>query len=91
MKKKVNINEETAMFDLVQVRARNGAGWGEWSNYIYVATRDEVKPTPLALRQNMANQTCIGFSWAAPPEHMGPVSKYKVQHTKSEDVFCKRS
>ncbi|XP_059143781.1 calcium-binding protein P-like, partial [Physella acuta] len=62
----------------IKVRARNGAGWGDWSKQLYVRTRGEVRPSVLAMRQTLANTTCIGLQWAPPRQNIESVHSYVV-------------
>ncbi|KAH9504574.1 hypothetical protein Btru_063273 [Bulinus truncatus] len=64
---------------LIRARARNAAGWGDWSKQIQVSTKAEIKPSPIALRQIMANKTCIGFQWAPPSTDLNLVHSYEIR------------
>ncbi|KAK6963706.1 tyrosine-protein phosphatase 99A, partial [Biomphalaria glabrata] len=73
---------------LIRARARNAAGWGDWSKHIQVSTKPEIKPSPIALRQFMANMTCIGFQWAPPPSaDLHLVHSYEIRVFSSDQTI----
>uniref|UniRef100_A0A2C9LKF0 Fibronectin type-III domain-containing protein n=1 Tax=Biomphalaria glabrata TaxID=6526 RepID=A0A2C9LKF0_BIOGL len=72
----------------IEARARNAAGWGDWSKHIQVSTKPEIKPSPIALRQFMANMTCIGFQWAPPPSaDLHLVHSYEIRVFSSDQTI----
>ncbi|PNH07060.1 Fibronectin type-III domain-containing protein 3A [Tetrabaena socialis] len=74
----------------VRVRARNGAGWGQWALPVDLTTAADAPEAPLSLQPASCFATTIVITWA-PPRHDGgaKVHTYRMEMA-SADCLCGR-
>jgi hypothetical protein len=63
----------------MSVRARNDAGWGEWSEEQAITTTATVPTVPLMLKSSDITDISFTFAWTAPEVSQTKISKYEIK------------
>ncbi|CAG2222842.1 Receptor-type tyrosine-protein phosphatase T,Receptor-type tyrosine-protein phosphatase U,Receptor-type tyrosine-protein phosphatase kappa,Receptor-type tyrosine-protein phosphatase gamma,Receptor-type tyrosine-protein phosphatase epsilon,Receptor-type tyrosine-protein phosphatase zeta,Receptor-type tyrosine-protein phosphatase mu [Mytilus edulis] len=64
----------------VKVRARTGAGYGNYSSHQSTVTQEDYPDAPTSLAVTFRNESCLGLSWRAPIVTNGIVSSYLISY-----------
>ncbi|VDI65231.1 tyrosine kinase receptor 1, partial [Mytilus galloprovincialis] len=64
----------------VKVRARTGAGYGNYSSHQSTVTQEDYPDAPTSLAVTFRNESCLGLSWRAPIVTNGVVSSYLISY-----------
>ena len=67
-----------------RMRARNSAGWGEWSETVWESTERAVVPDAPSLTAQANGSAEINLSWNRPDGNSAPVTDYELEYYNDE-------